>query len=150
MFLTKTAKFPLQILIDHSRENGLAAYLMSKLSIKAPSPRTCTKILSGGNQQKVAIAKWMSKQPVILMLDEPTRGVDIAARRDIYELLKRQAQEGNSVIIVSSDVEEVAMVSTRVLVMRDFSIVGELVGEDISQSNIIHLVTEPNQTSNRA
>jgi ribose transport system ATP-binding protein len=92
----------------------------------------------------------MSKQPVILMLDEPTRGVDIAARRDIYELLKRQAQEGNSVIIVSSDVEEVAMVSTRVLVMRDFSIVGELVGEDISQSNIIHLVTEPNQTSNRA
>lgn len=150
MFLTKTAKFPLQILIDHSRENGLAAYLMSKLSIKAPSPRTCTKILSGGNQQKVAIAKWMSKQPVILMLDEPTRGVDIAARRDIYELLKRQAQEGNSVIIVSSDVEEVAMVSTKVLVMRDFSIVGELVGEDISQSNIIHLVTEPNQTSNRA
>jgi ABC-type sugar transport system ATPase subunit len=98
----------------------------------------------------VAIAKWLSKQPIILMLDEPTRGVDIAARGDIYELLKRQAQEGNLVIIVSSDVEEVAMVSTKVLVMRDFSIVGELVGEDISQSNIIQLVTEPNLTSNRA
>lgn len=146
MFLTKTAKFPLQILIGHNRENGLAAHLMSELSIKAPSPKSCTKILSGGNQQKVAIAKWLSKQPAILMLDEPTRGVDIAARHDIYELLKQKAQEGNSVIIVSSDLEEVAMISTRVLVMRDFSIVGELVGQDISQSNIIHLVTKPNQT----
>lgn len=144
IFLAKTTKFPFSILIGHNRENVLTSYLMSRLSIKAPSPKSCAKILSGGNQQKVAIAKWLRKQPAILMLDEPTRGVDIAARHDIYELLKQQAREGNSVIVVSSDLEEVTMISTRVLVMRDFSIVGELVGEDISQSNIIHLVTERN------
>ena len=107
-------------LIDFKREKQDAKVYSEKLRVKANSMDTLLRHLSGGNQQKVAIAKWLSCKVDILIMDEPTRGIDVSAKREIYGLIKEYVeQEGGSVIIVSSELPEIIGVCHRTLVMQE-------------------------------
>ena len=93
--------------------------------------------LSGGNQQKVAVAKWLASESKILILDEPTRGIDVGARQEIYELINQLTQEGLGIIMISSEMEEIMGMSDRMLVMAEGNVVGELQKEEFSQDKIL-------------
>lgn len=106
------------------------------LSIKTPSTKQLVKNLSGGNQQKIVIAKWLAKKPKVLILDEPTRGIDVGAKKEIYEIICRLVEEGVGVIMVSSELPEIVNMSTRVITMHEGKISGIISKEEISQENI--------------
>ena len=93
--------------------------------------------LSGGNQQKVVIAKWLAMEPNILIMDEPTRGIDIGAKSEIYNLMRKMTEQGMSIIMISSEMAEVMQVSDRILVMHEGSISGELTAEEVTRNNIM-------------
>ncbi len=114
---------------------------VESLAIKTPSLSQKVKFLSGGNQQKVIIAKWIVRNSNILIFDEPTRGIDVGAKFEIYKLLNRLAAEGKTIIMISSEMPEVIRLCTRVLVMCEGRITGELSGGDITQENIMRLAT---------
>ncbi len=114
---------------------------VTRLSIKTPSISQQVKFLSGGNQQKVIIAKWLCRNSEILIFDEPTRGIDVGAKFEIYKLLTRLAEEGKTVVMISSELPEVVRLCHRVLVMCEGRITGELAGNDITQENIMKLAT---------
>lgn len=111
-------------LLRSARERSLVRSLIDRYQIKG-GPRTYTSTLSGGNQQKVCVAKWLQADPQFLVLDEPTKGIDIGARANIYRLILQAAEQGRAVLVVSSEAEELLRLCHRVLVMRD----GELAGE---------------------
>mgnify|MGYP002654653313 CR=1 FL=1 len=98
-------------------------------------------MLSGGNQQKIVIAKALACEPQLLLLDEPTRGVDVGAKREIYELMSRVAQEGKGVLFASSDLEEIIGIADRVIVMHEGRVTGILQREELSQESIMALAT---------
>lgn len=125
--------------IDLRWEADRATDMIRALSIKAASRFVSVGSLSGGNQQKIAIAKWLVNPPRVLLLDEPTRGVDVGARHEIYQVLRRLADEGVAVLVVSSDMEEVIGIASRVLVMCDHRIAGELSRGLITEPNIMQL-----------
>ena len=97
--------------------------------------------MSGGNQQKVVIAKWVGKQPDIIIMDEPTRGIDVGAKRDIYELMNELTANGVSIIMVSSELPEVLGMSDRIMVVHEGHIAGELLREEATQEKIMTLAT---------
>src|SRR5690606_23396075 len=103
-----------------------AENLVSTLRIKTPSVRQTTKHLSGGNQQKVVIAKWLVKDCDILIIDEPTRGIDVGAKEEIYRLLNELAAQGKSIIMISSELPEVLRMSHRIVVMSEGRVTGQL------------------------
>lgn len=111
------------------------------LDIKAASPQQSARALSGGNQQKIVIAKALACKPELLLMDEPTRGVDVGAKREIYELMSHVAQQGKGVLFASSDLEEIIGVADRVIVMHEGRVAGELSREDLSQESIMALAT---------
>ncbi len=125
--------------IDPRWEAKQAAEQIGALAIKTASSRTTVATLSGGNQQKIAIAKWLVDPPKVLLLDEPTRGVDIGARHEIYQVLRRLADAGIAILVVSSDMEEVIGLADRVLVMHEQRISGELCGKAITEEAIMNL-----------
>ncbi|WP_437552009.1 sugar ABC transporter ATP-binding protein [Sorangium sp. So ce367] len=129
----------LRVLPRHERERLVQHYIKT-LSIKTPSPETPVKLLSGGNQQKVLLARWMAMQPRILLLDEPTRGVDIGAKLEIEALVKSLSEKGVATVLISSELEEVARNCYRVVVLRDRKQQGELVGESVTPSSIIQAI----------
>lgn len=106
--------------------------------------------LSGGNQQKLLISRWVAIGPRILILDEPTRGVDVGAKSEIYRIMNQMARKGVAILMISSELPEVVGMSDRVYVMREGSIAGELHGRDISQENIMTLATGVNDTHHQA
>lgn len=106
-------------LLDEKQEKSLAKEYIKQLSIKTPSESQLCMNLSGGNQQKVVLAKWLSTNPKVLLLDEPTRGIDINAKNEIYELIKMLTTEGKSIVVVSSEIPEILALSDRILVMAD-------------------------------
>ena len=112
---------------------------VKNFSIKAQSGSQLVKSLSGGNQQKIVISKWLSTRPKILFLDEPTRGIDIGAKREIYALIAGLAERGAGVIVISSELEEVVGLCRRVLVLREGRIIGELAGAEVSEAAILNL-----------
>lgn len=115
---------------------------IGKLEIRTPSDRQEVRLLSGGNQQKVVIAKWLYRDCDILIFDEPTRGIDVGAKSEIYKLLKNLADEGRAVIVISSELPEVMRLSHRIAVMCEGRLTGILPGgEDTSQEDIMHLAT---------
>lgn len=130
---------PLSPWIDLRWEARQADDMIRALSIKAASRFVSVGSLSGGNQQKIAIAKWLVRPPRVLLLDEPTRGVDVGARHEIYQVLRRLADDGVAVLVVSSDMEEVIGIASRVLVMCDHRIAGELARGVITEPNIMQL-----------
>ena len=109
-------------------------------SIKAISDRQPFATLSGGNQQKAIVARWLRRRPKLLLLDEPTQGVDVEARAEIYRLTREAVASGTSVIVVTADLEELARVSDRVVVLADGRITGEVRGPDIDPSQLTELV----------
>jgi len=128
-------------LISPPRERAFAADQMRSLRIKAKDTESPIATLSGGNQQKVMLARWMSRDPRVLILDEPTRGVDVGAKFEIYTLINRLADRGAAVVLVSSELPEVIALGDRIGVMRDSALVGILdnPGHNVSQETIMHL-----------
>jgi ABC-type sugar transport system ATPase subunit len=112
--------------INKAKERSLANEYVDKLSIKTPGLDVAIDTLSGGNQQKVIVAKWLNTKPKVLILDEPTRGIDVGAKVEIYNLLNQLVEEGVTVIIISSELPEVMGMSDRILVMCEGEIVAEL------------------------
>ena len=124
-------------LLSNNREASLAKKYISELKIKSSSDKQLTKNLSGGNQQKIVLAKWLATKPKILMLDEPTRGIDINAKNEIYKLILQLADEGLGVIVVSSELPEILAVSDRILVMAEGSITAEFGANEATEDNIL-------------
>ncbi|GJM69209.1 hypothetical protein HMSSN036_14250 [Paenibacillus macerans] len=114
---------------------------MSDLNIKTASADIEVSSLSGGNQQKVVIAKWLATNPQLLILDEPTRGVDVGAKSEIYAIINRLANEGLAIIMVSSDLPEIINMCDSVCVMRSGKLVAQLNREELSQENIMRYAT---------
>jgi ribose transport system ATP-binding protein len=115
---------------------------MRRLGVKASGPDQKIRELSGGNQQKVLLARWLCRNPKFLILDEPTRGIDIGAKGEIQSLINELAASGLGVLMISSELEELVEGSSRVVVMRDGHCVAELRGTDVSQDSIIHAMAE--------
>jgi ribose transport system ATP-binding protein len=120
---------------------GLCRRLMEQLRVRASGPAQPVGLLSGGNQQKVVLGKWLARRPRVLILDEPTRGVDVGARSEIYALMDELAGEGVAVLMISSDLEEVLGMSDRVLVLYQGRLAGELARADLSEEAVMHLAT---------
>jgi ribose transport system ATP-binding protein len=125
--------------ISRRMENKEAKRLVQEFGIKTHSERALLSSLSGGNQQKVMIARWLRRNPRLLLLDEPTQGVDVGARSDIYALIRRAVEQGASVLLVVSDFEELAAVSDRALVLREGRLVGEVRGENLDSKHLTDL-----------
>jgi len=135
--------------VNRRWEKEAAGKFMEKLRIKAPGMYTILSTLSGGNQQKVILGKWMAADSKILILDEPTRGIDVNARSEFYTLMNDFVESGGAIVMISSEMPEVIGVADRVLVMREGRISGELTGEQITEHNIIKLASitdEPDLT----
>lgn len=127
--------------LDRVRETQVAADLVERLDIKTPGLDQLVQFLSGGTQQKVALAKWLGTSPQILMLDEPTRGIDVGSKSEIYKLIRELADGGMGVIMVSSEMEEIIGLADRVLVMHEGRCTGTLERGQISEESIMHLAT---------
>ncbi len=127
--------------IVHSRERAEAKRWMADWHVKAEGPDSAPDSLSGGNQQKVLIAKWMATNPRVLLLDEPTRGVDVGAKAEIHRTIQGLASSGLAVLVVSSDLPEVLTLADRILVMREGRLQGELPGADATEEAVMHLAT---------
>ena len=123
------------------RQIAHAETMIRRLNIRTPDPRVPAGALSGGNQQKVVLAKWLSTDARILLFDEPTQGVDVGAKDEIYGLIDQLAADGRAILVVSSDIEEVLAIADRVLAMRAGIIVGEFTGQAISASRILDAIT---------
>lgn len=123
------------------REREAAERFVSDLMIKTPSVEQAVQNLSGGNQQKVVLAKWLFTQSKVLIFDEPTRGIDVGAKTEIYQLMNKLAENGAATIMISSELPEVLGMSDRILVMHEGAIAGEFSREEATQEGIMHLAT---------
>lgn len=128
-------------LLNRRKGQKIASEAIQSLNIRVPHAQVRAGGLSGGNQQKLLISRWVSIAPRILILDEPTRGVDVGAKSEIYRMMNQMAQQGVAILMISSELPEVVGMSDRVYVMREGTIAGELSGEQISQENIMTLAT---------
>jgi len=124
-------------LIRKSKQDQIVRIFMERLRIKAASPDQKVSELSGGNQQKVLLARWLATGPKILLLDEPTRGIDVGAKAEVQALIDELAQEGLGVLLISSELEELIDGADRVVVLRDGGVVGELSGDAITEENVL-------------
>ena len=115
---------------------------VAKLSIKTPSSKTLIQALSGGNQQKVIISRWLANNPDVLIMDEPTRGIDVGAKYEIYQIMIDLAKQGKGIIMISSEMPELLGVSNRVMVMCNGKITGEVTGDEMTQENVMHYATQ--------
>jgi putative multiple sugar transport system ATP-binding protein len=126
--------------IDNYKESQAATEFRKKFSIKTPSIFQKTINLSGGNQQKVVLSKWIFAKPDILILDEPTRGIDVGAKYEIYGIINELAGDGKGVIVISSEMPELLGMCDRIYVMDEGQICGELLREEASQEAIMKMI----------
>ncbi len=131
------------------KEYSLTKEFVKKLNIQTPNIYQLTKRLSGGNQQKVVISRWLSIDPDILILDEPTRGIDVGAKTEIYEILSKMVDKGVAAILVSSELQELLAVADRIIVMHEGEITGELSFQDATQQKIMYLATGSNLSGDK-
>jgi ABC-type sugar transport system ATPase subunit len=134
-------------MLSTRRDRALAERLAGDLRVKASSVETAVGTLSGGNQQKVILARWLARRPKVLILDEPTRGVDVGAKAEIYRLIRDIAAEGVAVLMISSELPEVLGLSDRVLVMREGCLVGELDGSAAQEQEVMAMATGVHETA---
>ncbi len=127
--------------LNRKQEAEDTARMIDTLAIKTPTETQAVRLLSGGNQQKVVLGKWLSLKPRILLMDEPTRGIDIGAKQEIYRMMETLARDGIAILFVSSELEEILGMSDRVLVMHDGYITGELARDALSEEAVMHLAT---------
>jgi D-xylose transport system ATP-binding protein len=123
--------------VDFERERKAVNHWWKELRVKATHPDQAVGQLSGGNQQKVVLAKWLMTEPEILFLDEPTRGVDVGAKVEIYEWIQRLAEKGIGIVVASSEMPEVIGLSHRVVVLRKGHVSADLPSEGITQEKIM-------------
>ena len=126
--------------ISKAEAQKLADEYIEKLEIKTPSADQLIKNLSGGNQQKVILARWLATNPDLLMLDEPTRGIDIGTKAEIQKLVVQLAEQGMAVIFISSEIDVMLRCCDRMVVLRDKKKVAELNGQEISEAAIMHYI----------
>jgi ribose transport system ATP-binding protein len=142
--LPSLRKYSEGILISKSAESKTSKEMCEKLKVKTPSIESNVGNLSGGNQQKVVLAKWLSLNPKLLIFDEPTRGIDVGAKAEIYQLMRDLAEKGVAIMMISSDMEEVLGESDRIAVMHEGKITGILDREDASEESIMKLAVGAN------
>ena len=130
-----------EVLISRNAEDAETSSLIDEWRIKTPGADAMPDQLSGGNQQKVVIAKWLATRPGVLLLDEPTKGVDVGAKFEIHEMIRKQAAEGLAVLVVSSDLPEILALADRVIVMREGRVQGEIEGSVATEESVMHLAT---------
>ncbi len=131
------------VVINEPKELTATREYREKLNIKCSSIRQLALNLSGGNQQKVVLSKWLFAGPEILILDEPTRGIDVGAKYEIYTIINRLAGEGKGIIFISSELPEILGICDRIYVMRDGKIVGEMPASEASQEKVMkHIMTQ--------
>ena len=128
-------KFPLGLI------DGVVRDFISKMGIKTPDKKQLVKNLSGGNQQKVVVAKWLATWSEILIFDEPTRGIDVGAKHEIYMLMRDLVEEGKSIIMVSSEMHELIGMADRLLIMCEGRMVGELDRTQMTQTRILEMAS---------
>lgn len=133
-------------LIDRYAERKVAEQQIERLKIKTPSASTAAITLSGGNQQKVVLGKWLSMKPKVIIFDEPTRGIDVGAKAEIYKLMRELARNGVAIWMISSDMEEVLGISDRIVVMHEGQITGELQRDEFGEEPIMHLAVGNSKT----
>jgi ribose transport system ATP-binding protein len=127
--------------LNAAAESRVSHQMIEAMRIKTASDRQVVRYLSGGNQQKVVLGKWLSLEPKLLLLDEPTRGIDIGAKEEIYKLMDKLAGRGVAILFVSSELEEIISMSDRAMVMHEGRIAGELSRADLSEESIMRLAT---------
>lgn len=127
--------------IDFDQEYLAAEEYRKSLRIKTPSVNEGVGKLSGGNQQKVVLAKWMFTQPEVLILDEPTRGIDVGAKYEIYTLIQRMADAGKAVIVISSELPELLGITDRIYTIFEGAVTGEILTKDADQEILLRLMT---------
>ncbi|MDR3459728.1 MAG: sugar ABC transporter ATP-binding protein [Verrucomicrobiae bacterium] len=132
-------KYSTCTLISRERERKVADEQIKSLNIKTPGRESLVLNLSGGNQQKVVLGKWLSMSPKVMIMDEPTRGIDVGAKAEIYRLMRELADRGGVILMISSDMEEVLNVSDRVAVMHEGKIAGVLERADCNEENVMNL-----------
>lgn len=137
--LPKIAKMGI---VDTRKQNEIVNQYIQALNIKTPGPEQQIRNLSGGNQQKVLLARWLCMEPDLIILDEPTRGIDVGAKSEIEALIQEIAGRGIGVLLISSELEELVRNCHRIVVVRDGQDVGMLQGEDISEGNIMELIAQ--------
>ena len=130
------------LFLDKKKRGREAKRYVDMLSVKTPTLKTSMESLSGGTQQKVLLGRWLLSEPDILILDEPTRGIDVGAKYEIYELMEEMARDGKCVIMISSEMPELMGMSDRIMVMCEGRKTGELERKDFSEEAIMHLATE--------
>ncbi len=132
-------KIGMKRFIFPGRENTIAAEMVSRISIRWAGPMSPASSLSGGNQQKLLIARWLLAESRVVIFDEPTRGIDVAAKREVYQLINQLAGEGKAVLLISSELEELLGMTDRILVMRRSRLVGNLDTRSTTQEAVMHL-----------
>ncbi|MCP4250393.1 MAG: sugar ABC transporter ATP-binding protein [bacterium] len=130
-------------IVSRRAQLRLAEGFVHRLGIATPDLDRPVRYLSGGNQQKVILARWLATQPVVLILDEPTRGIDVGAKAEVERLVEQLAADGMAILFISSELEEVLRRSHRVLVLRDRRVIGELAGEDIDMAQVMNAIAAP-------
>ena len=130
------------IMLDDGKIEKLVQDNVAKLSIKTPSSKTQIQSLSGGNQQKVLISRWLANNPDVFIMDEPTRGIDVGAKYEIYCIIAELAKQGKSIIMISSEMSELIGMADRIMVMCDGRVTGFIDGKDANQENIMALATQ--------
>ena len=129
-------------MINGKKVEQLVQDNVKKMNIKTASSKTQIKSLSGGNQQKVLVGRWLANNPDVLILDEPTRGIDVGAKYEIYCIIEELARSGKSIIMISSEMGELIGMSDRIMVMCDGRVTGFIDGKDATQENIMALATQ--------
>lgn len=125
-------------LVNRKKEQQVSDQFIEQVNVKASSPHLTVRSLSGGNQQKVVFGRWMMTHPIVFIMEEPTRGVDVGAKSEIYRVMNDLTEQGISILMVSSDIPELVAMSDRVIVLREGQMIQELNGESITQHNILH------------
>ena len=133
--------------LNFGAEQEISQEMMDRMRIKTPSDRQIVRFLSGGNQQKVVLGKWLAMKPKVLLLDEPTRGIDIGAKQEIYALMEELAAQGVSILFVSSEMEEILGMSDRALVMHEGQLSGELQRDELSEEAVMQLATSVSEAA---
>jgi galactofuranose transport system ATP-binding protein len=136
--------------ISRRAQRALADRFIEALNIRTPSAEQLVKNLSGGNQQKVLLARWLATEPKLLILDEPTRGIDVGAKSEIEKLIASLRADGMAILFISSELEEVVRDSQRVVVLRDRQQIGQLTGQQITEPAIMHMIAEYKETGENA
>ena len=142
MSLPLLKKFSPMFFMKTSEEKNIWQKQMETLRIKAPGAKTLVSSLSGGNQQKVVLAKWLMTEPKILLLDEPTRGIDVGAKAEIYQLINNLAKQGMAIIVVSSELPEVIGISDRIVTFCEGELTGEFLQKDATQEKLLESATK--------